>query len=213
MVETGPLELISWFRTAFVHAARADINILISGPDSRLSQADPILAAKRLHADNARNHWRLKTVQIFCGIFMETAIPSGEWFGINLPVGRVEAVLPRGRPEPRISFTAIADVGMAIAGVARYRPEDLPDTMRIAGDTLSIGEITDLWTEITRRPVQFHPVDLASFRQIANSSPSSMTRLTAAEGYLDFSASSHNEWVNAGGRVWQWTTIAKSISG
>jgi len=148
---------------------------------------------------------------------MEHAIPSGTHLGIDLPSRRVTAVVPAGRPEPRVTFTSVRDVAMTIASVASRRPSSLPDAIRIAGDTWTLRQLGEYYQSLIGASVHVTTQDYSTFKQSVldqNSSQSVLDQnisdhyqLAAGAGLLDYS----NEWASAG--MWQWRSIQHLLAG
>ncbi|KAH0614050.1 uncharacterized protein H6S33_005936 [Morchella sextelata] len=186
------------------------------GPDHRMFTFPSPLSAKQEQSQRSREDG-IKTVQIFCGMLMDYVIPSGSWFGVDLPNRHIDAVVPGGgRAEPKISFTSIGDVAMAIASVARRRPSTLPDVIHIAGDTCTLRQLGEHWQTITRSRVHIATTDLASFRQgVLERGSSNLAlyyRLAAGEGLLNYGSSNANAWLSTGVQ-WQWKSIQQQIAG
>lgn len=186
-----------------------------SGPDHRFFTFQSPLARKQEQSQRSREDG-IKTVQIFCGMLMEYVVPSGSWFGVDLPNRRIDAVVPAGLPEPKVSFTSIGDVAMAIASVARRRPNTLPDVIRISGDSCTLRQLGESWQNLTRSRVHIATTDLAAFKQSViernSSSVAHYYRLAAGEGLLDYSTTHANAWLSAGIQ-WQWKSIQQQIAG
>ncbi|RPB06172.1 NAD(P)-binding protein [Choiromyces venosus 120613-1] len=183
------------------------------GPDHRYFNYQSPFAQKQVQSDRAREDG-IKSVQIFCGIFMEHAIPSGRHLGIDLPSRRVIAVVPAGRSEPRVSFTSVRDVAMTIASVASRRPSSLPDAIRIAGDTWTLRQLGEYYQSLIGARVhvttQNYSAFSASVLHGGHQSISSHYQLAAGAGLLDYSTNS-NEWASAG--MWQWRSIQHLLAG
>jgi len=147
---------------------------------------------------------------------MEHAIPSGRHLGIDLPSRSVTAVVPAGMPEPRVSFTSVRDVAMTIASVASRRPSDLPDAIRIAGDTWTLRQLGEYYESLIGAQVHVTTQDYSAFSQsVLHGSPQNIARhyqLAAGAGLLDYSTNfNDNEWANAG--MWQWRSIQHLLAG
>lgn len=147
---------------------------------------------------------------------MEWVLPSGSWFGVDLPNRRVDAVVAAGRSEPKVSFTSIGDVAFAIACVARQTPSRLPDVIHVAGDSCTLRQLGEYWERLTRASVHTAVVDLATFKRSVlergESNVSHYYRLAAGEGMLDYSNQHANAWLSAGVQ-WQWKSVQQQIAG
>jgi hypothetical protein len=129
-------------------------------------------------------------------------------FGILLSNGRIEAVLARdNRSGPQITFTSTKDVGMAIASIARYDPQQLQDRITISGDSCTLQELAQTWEALTQRPVQLVVRPLETYH--AGSEISKQRRFAAGKGYMDLTRQ-HSAWVNNG--EWRWTTIEQYLA-
>ncbi|PUU83678.1 hypothetical protein B9Z19DRAFT_783049 [Tuber borchii] len=184
------------------------------GPDHRYFNYESPFAEKQVQSNHARGNG-IKSVQIFCGIFMEHSIPSGGHLGIDLPGRRVTAVVQAGRPEPRVTFTSVRDVAMTIASVASRSPSSLPDTIRIAGDTWTLRQLGEYYQSLIGAGVHITTQDYSTFSQLVldqnipvlDQSISGHYQLAAGAGLLDYS----NEWASAG--MWQWRSIQHLLAG
>jgi hypothetical protein len=149
-------------------------------------------------------------------MLMEWVIPSGSWFGVDLPNRRIDVVIPAGRPEPKVSFTSVSDVALAIASVARRVPKTLPDVIHIAGDSCTLRELGESWESLAGAEVHTTTTDLASFKRsiLERGSPnvSHYYRLAAGEGMLDYSTKNVNSWLSDGAQ-WKWKSIQQQIAG
>ncbi|KAG0126425.1 hypothetical protein HOY82DRAFT_615064 [Tuber indicum] len=176
------------------------------GPDHRYFDYQSPFAQKQTQSDRAREVG-IKSVQIFCGIFMEYAIPHGRHLGIDLAGRRITAVVRAGRPEPRVSFTSIRDVAMTIAFVASKPPSSLPNAIRIAGDTWTLRQLGECYQGLTSDEVDVTTIDYTAFRarvlQGGHQNINSHYQLAAGAGLLDYSTDNDNEWVSEGRRHWR----------
>ncbi|KAG0633469.1 hypothetical protein HOY80DRAFT_1063689 [Tuber brumale] len=176
------------------------------GPDHRFFNYQSPFAQKQVHSNNVRDAG-VKSVQIFCGIFMEYAISSGRHLGIDLPGRRVTTVVQAGRPEPRVSFTSIRDVAITIAFVASRTPSSLPDAVRIAGDTWTLRQLGEYYESITGDEVNITTQDYTAFSasvlQDGHQNINSHYQLAAGAGLLDYSTNNDNEWASAGRPHWR----------
>lgn len=142
---------------------------------------------------------------------MEHAIPSGGHLGIDLPNRRVTAVVPTGRPEPRVTFTSVRDVAMTIASVASRSPSSLPDAIRIAGDTWTLRQLGEYYQTLIGAGVHVTTQDYSTFSQsVLYQNISGHYQLAAGAGLLDYSINV-NEWASAG--MWQWRSIQHLLAG
>ncbi|KAJ9645939.1 hypothetical protein H2199_002982 [Coniosporium tulheliwenetii] len=80
----------------------------------------------------------VKICRVYIGLFLEDSI--GPWFGFDTKAGRYESVGNAGTP---VSFTALADVGRAVARLAALRAEEVPREVHIAGDTVSMAGVAE----------------------------------------------------------------------
>ncbi|CUS07008.1 unnamed protein product [Tuber aestivum] len=184
------------------------------GPDHRSFDYQSPFEQKRVQSEQTREKG-IKSVQIFCGVFMEHALPVGRHLGIDLPGRSVTAVVPTGGSDPRVSFTSVTDVAMTIASVACRRPSVLPDAIQIASGTWTLRQLGEYYQSLIGATVHVTTQDYLAFREsVLNSdhqSPSSHYQLAAGAGLLDYSTTNSNDWVSAG--MWEWRSIQQHLTG
>ncbi|KAI5783628.1 hypothetical protein EDC01DRAFT_632184 [Geopyxis carbonaria] len=169
---------------------------------------------KDQHARRSRE-LGLKTVQVFCGLFLETTLPDNRGLGFSLSNARVDPVESLSRPQPRVSFTSVEDVGMALMSIAsQYRPDKLhthPDKITISGDAFTFRELASMYTGITGRQVRVRPSTLETF-QADDRDISSYLRYAAGYGLLDLSTANHNQSLNPQESVFRWHRVFDRLS-
>lgn len=181
---------------------------LNSGPEHTGYNCPPSFRAKQEHAENMRAR-QIKTVQIFCGMVLEWSLTPQ--YGIDFSRGEVNAVVPDKGPEPKVTFTSIIDVARTIATlVARYTPGQLPDSVKISGDALTLRELSQVCETIYRRPFTYRTIDVGQHRAYNSSTGTTISayyQLLTGEGRLDFSTWNHNSWIPG-----TWLTVRDYLS-
>jgi|SRR5579862_9169084 len=117
---------------------------------------------------------------------------------------------PIGKATTPAAFTALEDVGKAVASLARLPPEKIPDHVRIVGDNISFKDASEAMTAVSGDKIELKEIDLDSFKKETTKKtegdPASFIRFVMGEGKLDFSENS-NELVNPGEKEWKWKTL------
>ena len=177
------------------------------------------------HQKTARNS-NMKVCAVYCGLFMEqryfplesysNIYSFGPWFGMNTKKGVWE---PIGKATTKSAYTALEDVGKAVAALCRLPPERIPEHIRIVGDNISFKDASEAMTAVSGDNIELKEVDLDSFKKEATKKtegdPAAFIRFVMGEGKLDFSEN-QNEIVNPGEREWKWKTVkdyAKEVGG
>jgi len=168
---------------------------------------------KKDHAAKARQS-NMKVCQVYCGLFMEHSF--GPWFGYNTKKGVYESI---GSSTTKSAFTALDDVGKAVASLARLPPSEIPDNVRLVGSNISFKEVAEIMSSISGKPIETKEVELGPFKekttQKTEGDPASFIRFVMGEGNMDFSKN-ENEIVNPGQKLWKWKTVqeyAKEVGG
>jgi hypothetical protein len=143
-------------------------------------------------------------------------VSFGPWFGMNTKKGVWE---PIGSASTPAAYTALSDVGKAIASLARLPPSEVPDHVRIVGSNISFKDASEAMTSVSGKPIELKEVDLASFKekttQKTEGDPAAFIRFIMGEGKMDFSKN-ENEVVNPVEKLWKWKTVqeyAKEVDG
>lgn len=153
----------------------------------------------------------VKICRVFIGLFLEDSV--GPWFGFDTKRGRYESVGPKGTP---VSFTALGDVGRAVARLAGLKPEDVPEEVHIAGDTVSMGGVAEVMGEAGAGKIVVTEVDFGAFKKKTveeggTEDPSQYLRFLMGEGKIDHSdggIGNDNELVNPEEKYWRWRTVS-----
>ncbi|KAJ9663615.1 hypothetical protein H2201_005576 [Coniosporium apollinis] len=152
----------------------------------------------------------VKICRVYIGLFLEDSI--GPWFGFDTKAGRYESVGNAGTP---VSFTALADVGRAVARLAALRAEEVPREVHIAGDTVSMTGVAEVMGSAGAGEIEVTEVDLEAFKKRTveeggTEDPSQYLRFLMGEGKVDHSDGGigcDNELINPGERYWRWRTV------
>jgi hypothetical protein len=92
--------------------------------------------ANRVFGEKGRDD--IKMVSGFPGLLTELSV--GPWFGMGCREGRFEAV---GDADQRCSNTSMGDVRKAVAVLANMIPSDVPEKVRVSGDSMSMRDIAN----------------------------------------------------------------------
>ena len=154
---------------------------------------------------------KTKVCRVYIGLFLEDSI--GPWFGFDTKRGKYESV---GLPDKLTSFTSLGDVGNVVAQIARTPVEQIPETLHISGDALTIRQLAAAMEHAGSSPIQIKEIDLDDFKQKAvaegTQDPAKCLRFLMGEGKIDHTMSglgNDNELVNPSQRNWQWKTVAQ----
>ncbi|KAG8940689.1 hypothetical protein FRC03_005178, partial [Tulasnella sp. 419] len=129
-----------------------------------------------------------------------------------------------GTSQNRFTLTSKTDIGLSVAAVIalwKENPSALPQTLHIASDTLSYGEVRDLLSKVYGREFQLETEDADEFTKnaianLSNLDSNSHTfvlpylRLLHANGVGDHSVND-NELINPGEKYWKWKKIADYV--
>jgi hypothetical protein len=126
---------------------------------------------------------------------------------------------PIGKATTPSAFTALEDIGKAVAALCRLPPEKIPDHVRIVGDNISFKDASEAMTAVSGDKIALKEIDLDSFKKETTKrtegDPASFIRFVMGEGKLDFSEN-ENELVNPGEKDFKWKTVkdyAKEVGG
>lgn len=167
--------------------------------------------AKKVHYTKAHQLLgpkNIKICRVYIGLFLEDSI--GPWFGFDTKAGIYEAI---GTGDEKITFTSLKDVGLAIASLVALPLEDIPEQVRIAGDSLSIKQIAKTMTTAGAGPIAITSVPLEGYRQRvvdAQKGTETFLRFLMGEGRIDHSTDGMgnlNELVNPEEKTWKWKTM------
>jgi len=168
----------------------------------------------------------MKVCAVYVGLFMESRYPRpspqvtnrsfGPWFGMNTKKGIWE---PIGSANTPAAFTALEDIGKAIASLARLPASEIPDHVRIVGSNVSFKEASKTMTAVSGNKIEIKEIELEPFKtevtKKTEGDPAAFIRFVMGEGKLDFSQN-ENELVNPGEKFWKWKTVeayAKEVDG
>lgn len=165
---------------------------------------------KKHHVDIAKQILTTtRMCRIFIGLFTEESI--GPWFGFHTNKAEYEVV---GSADSLVTYTALADVGKAVASVARLPPENVPDSMHIAGDTISSRTLARIMEDAGSAKIKIQETDIQKFKEKANASksadPSQFLRFLMGEGKINHTLSglgNDNDLINPSETVWKWKTM------
>ena len=167
---------------------------------------------KKHHQDKVKTVLlNTRVCRIYIGLFLEDSI--GPWFGFDTKHGIYESV---GSPDKLISFTALGDVGNVVAQIARTPTEQVPETLHISGDALTIRQLAAAMEHAGSSSIQITEIDLDGFKQKAvaegTQDPAKCLRFLMGEGKIDHTMTglgNDNELVNPSQRNWSWKTVAQ----
>jgi hypothetical protein len=97
--------------------------------------------AKRVFEEKGMDD--INMVRVFPGLLTELSV--GPWFGMDCREGRIGVV---GDAEQRCSYTSKGDVGKAVAVLASMIPNDVPEKVRVSGDSLSMKDVVNEMGEL-----------------------------------------------------------------
>lgn len=147
--------------------------------------------------------------RIFIGLFTEESI--GPWFGFNTNKAEYEVV---GSADSLVTYTALDDVGRAVASVARLPLEKIPDRIHIAGDTISSSTLARIMEDAGSSTIKIQERDIEAFKNKAMGSrsadPSQFLRFLMGEGKINHTTSglgNDNNLVNPNEKFWKWKTM------
>jgi hypothetical protein len=154
--------------------------------------------AKRVFGENGRDDIRMVSV--------------GLWFGMDCREGRCEAV---GDAEQRCSYTSKGDVGKAVAVLATMIPSDVPEKVRVSGDSMNMRDIANEMGEARGCEIEVNSLDAEAFArkglvQEDLTDPSKYVWVLIGNGKIDFSGGNldnQNELVNPGEGLWKWESM------
>jgi hypothetical protein len=141
----------------------------------------------------------------------------GPWFGMNTKKGVWESI---GKSTVPSAYTDLADIGRAIASLARLPPSEIPDHVRIVGSNISFKDASEAMTAVSGDAIELKEVDLEEYKKKTTSNatggdPAGFIKFVMGEGKLDFTEN-QNEIVNPGEKLWKWKTVqeyAKDVGG
>ena len=117
---------------------------------------------------------------------------------------------PIGSKNTKAAFTALPDIGMAIASLACLRPSEIPDHVRIVGSNVSFKEASDAMTAVSGDTIQIKEIELEAFKKETTKKtegdPAAFIRFVMGEGKLDFTEN-ENEIANPGQKLFKWKTV------
>lgn len=165
-----------------------------------------IALAKELIPASGRD---IKVCSVYVGLMTELSI--GPWFGLDTNKARYEAI---GSADSPVTFTCLDDIGKAIAVLASMPIKDVPEQIRIAGDSVSVREIAKIMTDAGAPEIEIETVKLDGYKEKAlkgsERSPAEFLRFLMGEGKIDFSKKglgNGDEVVNPGEKNWKWKTM------
>ncbi|THH05095.1 hypothetical protein EW146_g9997 [Bondarzewia mesenterica] len=186
---------------------------------------------KREYDDRCRNlvsqrRKNMKIIALYVGLFMEQAILSLVEQPISVtPVGfdnKHKIYTSVGSPTQNFTLTSKEDIGRALIAIsirAMSPSEDIPDHLRIAGDTVSFEDVRDTVKRHTGVDVDLRSEDLGHYRSQLKERwergdpqrPSAYIRAIMGESKLNFSESNDNELINPDQRIWKWKTLDEYV--
>lgn len=149
----------------------------------------------------------VKLCRVFCGLFLEDSV--GPWFGLDTKRGKYESV---GFCHSPVSFTALDDVGRAVASLASKPIQQIPERVHVSGDTRSVAEIAKIMERAGAGSIQVREMDLFEYKAGAmrfteSTDPAMFLRFLMGEGKIKHTSKglgSNNEGVNPGEVIWEW---------
>lgn len=182
----------------------------------------PLWDQKRAHMAAARRILKpahVSVVRLFTGVFLEGGV--GPWLGYDSKHAHFESIGSAG--DGHTSFTALDDIGRAIASLAAFAPDlrALPSALHIAGDTRTVAEVARIMADagggdpendgkITVSEMAWEPFHNATISR-GETDPNPYLRFLMGENKIDHSPGSklgcENELVNPGERLWKWKTL------
>ncbi|KAI0713565.1 hypothetical protein C8Q76DRAFT_620621 [Earliella scabrosa] len=162
----------------------------------------------------------LKVISLMTGAFTSWVFRPDRTLGVDLMNNRYSCL---GPTSARFATTDLTDIGRAVAqlSVLALDPETagtIPDTVRIAGQVVSMEDIRDAAARVSgREPGEIVSGDLAavkeSLRKNFPNPPMSIidyARVNIGQGGMDFT-DNDNELVNPGESLWKWRTIEEEL--
>ena len=126
---------------------------------------------------------------------------------------------PIGSANIKSAYTAMEDIGKAIASLVRLPPSEIPDDVRIVGDNISFKAASEEMTAVSGNKIELKEIELGPYKKEVvmktSGDPAGFIRFVMGEGNLDFSEND-NELVNPGEKLWKWKTVkeyAKEVDG
>ena len=108
------------------------------------------------------------------------------------------------------AYTALQDVGKAVASLSRLPPSQVPDHVRIVGSNISFKDASKAMTAVSGQKIELKEVELGPFKakttEKMERDPASFIRFIMGEGKLDFTQN-ENETANPGETLWKWETV------
>lgn len=151
----------------------------------------------------------VKISRVYAGLFLEDSI--GPWFGFNTKQGKYEAV---GDANARTSYTALSDVGRALAVLASLPLESVPSEVHISGTNQSFNEIAQIMQSRGAGVIKVTTVPLEPYKASVIKEGSDhldrYMRFLMGEGKIDHSAKglgSSNEFINPEQKYWKWKNM------
>lgn len=149
----------------------------------------------------------LRICRVFGGLVLERSV--GPALGLDAAHNRFQCV---GSAYVPVSFTSLADIGRTVASLALRPPENVPDAVHVAGDTLSVADIAGVMKSAGAGSITISEIDLKRYRAVTAATksaedPGPFLRFLMGEGSVDHSAWSmgcDNEMVNPGETLWRW---------
>ncbi|KZP03376.1 NAD(P)-binding protein [Athelia psychrophila] len=165
-----------------------------------------------------------KICAVYTSLFLEDSF--GPWFGLATKKGQWDVI---HNPDARVSFTSLQDVGFALTSLSALPYNQIPEHVRIGGDTVTVREAARIFESfnpghdinISTIPLEPYKSQLTKGGE-GNNEPSGFLRFLMGEGKLDLSdenvrdGGSQNEVVNPGGKLWKWRSVneyAQNVKG
>ncbi|OQU95219.1 hypothetical protein CLAIMM_01458 [Cladophialophora immunda] len=172
---------------------------------------------KQHHIDLAKKLFpsHVKVCSVYVSLFTELTI--GAFYGLDVKNGRFESV---GSADQPITFTSLIDAGKALAALSSLPIDQIPERLRLSGDSVSLNAFAAELTAAGGGEVEVTEIDFEEYRKVATAmtdkKPYQYLRFLMGGGNLDFSTRNHNELVNPGGKHWRWKTVkdhAREVEG
>ncbi|KAK5084726.1 hypothetical protein LTR05_005804 [Lithohypha guttulata] len=170
---------------------------------------------KKIHFNLANETLRTTRIcRIFIGLFTEDSI--GPWFGFNTKDAVYECI---GSQDTPVSFTALVDVGKAVAQLSRMPVDTVPSQLHLGGDTVTVRDIAQVMEKAGSSSIRIIELDLPEFKRrtlnTETSDPSQHIRFLMGEGRVDHSENrfgNDNQLVNKDESIWKWMTMKQYAS-
>jgi len=208
-------------RETLLKAAISSGNVKVYVPSdfgvdlSKISFEHPFWEAKKKIIAEARSHG-LKTIPIRPGLYLEGTFEP--WFGYDTPNKKWTVV---GPPSTTLTVTSINDVGRAVASItalAFRKPDNVPDVVRLSGQTLTIQEARDIFAESRNADISVESLDAEVFKKEAMARLPFIKMSDSAFAIIDYlkvaiadgavvNFENENELVNPVEGWWKWTTV------